>query len=237
MSQTTHLSVQDKLLLAAYALDRSKGISFTAEDLVVAAWSMFPMAFGLKGYLNDKGFPMYPDSNRVFAEIMGSKPLRRKGYLAKIGPKLYALTESGRLRAEGLEAARAKAKDRISGQASRSSLPRDHDRLLRQMLSSRALTKVKAGEIDTLTFFDACVFWGITPQSSGMKMYERLANAKRVIAQAQEIVGRGAMRIGSKTLTGEDLQMLDEVDETLRERFSSDLKRISNRTDERQRRY
>jgi len=232
MPDANHLTVLEKLLLAAYALEESRSKTFTAEDLVVSAWSMFPTTFGLKGYLDGQGTPMHPDSNRVFAEIMGSKPLRKRGYLSKTGPKQYALTETGRRIAQELQLPGPRSAQRA--RATRSSLPRDFDRLLRRMISSRASNKVKGGDTDGLSFFDACMFWGITPQSSAMKMSERLENAKQVVAVAHEVVGEGAVKTSSGMITHEDLQLLEEVDETLRERFKAELETIAGRRDERQ---
>ena len=83
------LTVPDKLLIAA--LDaRKRSATFTAEDLVVAAWKLFPDTFGLSGYSNQ-----FPDSNRVLTNIMGTKGMRGKGWLRKVGEKQYQLTSAG----------------------------------------------------------------------------------------------------------------------------------------------
>src|SRR2546426_1543885 len=83
------LSVPDKLLLAAYHLEETGRRPFSAEDLVVAAWRQFPDTFSLAGYRgSDDGQLLYPDSNRVFAEIMGTKPIRKRGLLIKVGNKM-----------------------------------------------------------------------------------------------------------------------------------------------------
>src|SRR4030042_287505 len=92
-------SIQNKLLVAAYALEAEGRLRFSAEDLVVIAWKMYPEAFGLAGYNDNQGRPIYPNSNRVYAEIMGSKPLRKNGWLRKVGSKIYQLTEAGRSKA------------------------------------------------------------------------------------------------------------------------------------------
>ena len=89
------LSVSDKLLLAAHGIGGDVRRTFTAEELVVAAWRRFPDVFGLAGHPDERGLPLYPDSNRVFAETMGCKPIRKKGYLVKTGAKTYRLTEAG----------------------------------------------------------------------------------------------------------------------------------------------
>ena len=64
---------------------------FSAEALIVAAWQKYPQTFGLKGYAEQ-----YPDSNKVLTSIMGEKGLARRGWLVKMGQKLYALTREGR---------------------------------------------------------------------------------------------------------------------------------------------
>ena len=64
------LTVPEKLLLAALEA-RKRSATFTAEDLVVAAWRLYPDTFGLSGYADQ-----YPDSNRVLTNIMGTKGMR-----------------------------------------------------------------------------------------------------------------------------------------------------------------
>src|SRR5262245_26355120 len=93
------LKVHEKLLLAAADLTDEGKQTFSAEDLVVAAWRRDPNTFGLAGYLDGDGRPLYPNSNRVFAEIMGSKPIRAQGLLMKSGTKMFRLTEAGVQRA------------------------------------------------------------------------------------------------------------------------------------------
>jgi len=232
MSRSKRLSVSEQLLLAAYDLEEKlHGGSFTAEDLVVSAWSMFPATFGLKGHLNEDGTPLYPDSNRVFAEIMGTKPLRKRGLLSKTGPKQYALTESGRRAAQKLRILHPSGAQ--NAVESRSGLPRDFDRLLHRLVASRATSKVRDGNAAELSFFDACMFWGITPRSSSIKLRERLENTRQVVAAARDIVGKGTVRTSSGTITHEDIKLLQEVDKILRDRFHAELEIIAQRRGDR----
>src|SRR5579875_20937 len=83
------LTVPGRILSCAAELDRERG-TFTAEDLVVRCWERFPDTFGLQGYA-DK----HPDSNRVLTNIMGTKGMRGKGWLRKVGEKQYRLTSAG----------------------------------------------------------------------------------------------------------------------------------------------
>ena len=96
MARNEALRITEKLLLAAFDLEQRGHSPFSAEDLVVSAWQKFPDAFGLAGHRGDDGQLCYPDSNRVFAEIMGSKPIRKRGLLRKVATKMYQLTEGGR---------------------------------------------------------------------------------------------------------------------------------------------
>src|SRR5437879_2677006 len=93
MSVTTvaEFTASEKILLAAYQLEERGQSPFSAENLIVAAWQDYPKTFGLKGY--DEQFP---DSNRVLSCIMGEKGLTKRGWLAKMGQKLYSLTRDGR---------------------------------------------------------------------------------------------------------------------------------------------
>src|SRR4029077_2667203 len=75
----------------ADTLDKQGQSPFSAEALIVASWLKFPKTFGLKGYADQ-----FPDSNKILSSIMGEKGLARRGWLVKIGQKMYALTRDGR---------------------------------------------------------------------------------------------------------------------------------------------
>src|ERR1051325_10658132 len=84
-------TVPEKILLAAETLEKQGQSPFTAEMLIVASWQKFPTTFGLKGFVEK-----YPDSNKILTSIMGEKGLARRGWLVKMGQKLYAMTREGR---------------------------------------------------------------------------------------------------------------------------------------------
>src|ERR1700681_3136110 len=84
-------TVPEKILLAALELEEQGQSPFSAEALIVASWQKFPKTFGLKGYAEQ-----YPDSNKILSSIMGEKGLARRGWLVKMGQKMYALTREGR---------------------------------------------------------------------------------------------------------------------------------------------
>jgi hypothetical protein len=217
-----NLTVSEKLLVSAWRLENAGNRPFSAEDLVVAAWQAFPDAFGLAGYGSD-----YPDSNRVFVEIMGSKPIRSQGYLAKVGAKRYQLTEAGRQRAVRLLPG--------SPPAAKADLSRDSARELRRLLASRAMQKYKADRVDDITFHDACSFWAISPRSSRKDVEARLANFSAIVT-----TGRGALAHGAVTLEHNaqpvapgDIRGLGELHDLLLRRFDEELSVIRERRDER----
>ena len=84
-------TLPEKILLAASALEDAGQSPFSAEALIVATWQANPRTFGLKGYADQ-----YPDSNKVLAGLMGERGLTKRGLLAKMGQKLYAMTREGK---------------------------------------------------------------------------------------------------------------------------------------------
>lgn len=235
MTRINHLSVCDKLLLAAYGLGESETKPFTAEDLVISAWRMYPDTFGLRGECEENGKPKYPDSNRVFAEIMGSKPIRKRGLLKKVGQKMYALTETGRDQARTLESVQRGNGGEID--QGKSGIDRKVQEILTRLLGSRAIKKVKEGRTDTLTFYDACAFWGIAPQSKSMDLEEELNNRKGVFDIARRYLRNGEAPFihGEEPFTTKDLTLLENTHTILQEKFKDSLDVIRTRTDQRKR--
>lgn len=224
------LGIADKLLIAALEIENSGKTQFSAEDLVVFAWKKFPEAFGLKGYADDEGKPLYPDSNRVYAEIMGSKPIRKQGLLKKVGSKLYRLTEAGRNRAVSALGQRDSILPR------KWALAREDQVALRRIFESRAVAKIRNGKDDEVSFFDACGFWGIGPRSNAKDLWDRFAQLEGVLSRSLEAIGSSGSatsKHGGTPYTKEELLQIQNVHELLQDKFAADLEFIRNRTDER----
>jgi hypothetical protein len=224
-----NLSITEKLLIAAYHLEESGRRPFSAEDLVVSAWQKFPDAFGIAGYPNDVGEPAYPDSNRVFAEIMGSKPIRKRGLLKKVGTKMYQLTEAGR------ESARLLAKQPIRTSVQKAGLPREIEEELKRLFASKPVEKFLNNRLEDITFYDACSFWGISPRSSSIELNGRIANFETIIELARKVANRkmASFEHGSRAFGTHDLDVLTKVHQELLQRFSEEISVIRKRTDER----
>src|SRR6187399_567069 len=150
-------TVPEKILLAADTLDKQGPSPFRAEALIVFSWQKFPKTFGLKGYAEQ-----YPDSNKILSSIMGEKGLARRGWLVKMGQKMYALTREGRQVVR-----RVMLEEEESGPAHMVKLTRDQEKFLQGLLDSTAVQKFEENRKGELTFADACRFWGITENTKG----------------------------------------------------------------------
>ena len=224
------LSVSDKLLLAAYNLEEGGRRPFSAEDLVVTAWQKFPAVFGLSGYRDQQGQLRYPNSNRVFAEIMGSKPIRKRGFLIKVGDKMYQLTEGGR------EHARELLRSDMQSPHEKVALGRDTETHLKNLLASKAMEKVRNSRLDDMTFYDACAFWGITPMSSAIDLEGQIANFEKIVKSAREAIREEHLATfshGGPPFGTQDLERLLEVNVLLQSKFQAELDVIRRRKDER----
>lgn len=221
------LSVADKLVVTAYRLTSSGKSTFTAEDLVVAAWRAYPDTFGLPGYVDSDGRSKYPDSNRVFAEIMGTKPVRQRGYLVKVGNKLYQLTEAGTHYAGGLNSQ--------SAGIEKVTLERPLRDELERLLNAKATGKFKAGNIDEITFHDACGFWKISARSTAIEFTGRYNNIERLLASASASTQEKSivLRHGGDAITQSDVTILQDLHHLMRERFAAEIEVILRRTDQR----
>jgi len=230
MGRFGKLSVSDKLLLAAYDLMQAGRKSFSAEDLVVAAWKKFPDVFGLSGHLDDKGQPVYPDSNRVFAEIMGSKPIRERGLLVKVGNKMYQVTDAGREYAHSLNSSTP-----TESRVRKAGLARPTIEALKKLLSSKVVEKAKNNRPDDITFYDACAFWGVSPMSSAIELEGRISNFEKIVDTARGVLRGKAASFGhgGEGFGADDLNRLMEVHALLQEKFKAEIAVIRQRGDER----
>jgi len=223
------LNISEKLLLAAYDLEKNGRRPFSAEDLVVSAWRKFPDAFGLAGYRDNNGQLTYPDSNRVFAEIMGSKPIRNRGLLIKVGTKMYQLTEAGH------EHARLLLRRLGESPITKAALAREIEQELKRLFASKAWDKFKNKRFVDLTFYDACAFWGISPRSTAIELEGRIANFKKVIESAREAVRKkmATFEHSGHIFGTKDLDILLQIHQDLLKRFQAEIKVIQKRNDER----
>jgi len=218
------ITVSEKVLLAAHALEEAGQSPFSAEALVVSAWKKYPDTFGLKDFTN-----LYPDSNKVLSCIMGERGLPRRGWLAKLGHKQYALTREGRQAIRRLLHADEALEEEVP--ANVITLSREEEKQLQALLATSAVTKFLENRKAELTFADACRFWGITENLSGNDLSARLQDFRaRLVALDRRLGANGRIVLpGGRSVNGEDVGEVDRLHAYLEQRFARHLNLLRNR--------
>jgi hypothetical protein len=218
-------TVPEKILLAADQLEKEGQSPFSAEALVVASWQQFPRTFGLKGYTDQ-----YPDSNKVLSSIMGEKGLARRGWLVKMGQKLYSLTREGkrvvrRIMQQDEEEAPAVSSVKLS---------REQERFVVGLLDSSAVQKFEENRKSELTFADACRFWSITENMRGDALDERLTYFEKVIGDLERVLANADAELSSgRVVTAGDLRVLNNIHRYMEDRFGRHLNLLRSRAGKR----
>jgi hypothetical protein len=220
----TDCTLPEKILLAASQLEDMGQTPFSAEALIVAAWQKYPRTFGLKGYEEQ-----YPDSNKVLAGIMGEKGLPRRGWMAKVGQKLYSLTRDGRQIVhklmEGEETPPLTAR-RVPEQ-----LNRDQDLLLQHLLASSAFQKLRQHKQSEWTFSEACRLWSMG-ERAGNAVDARLEEIKQQLAEVERVVTLGAAVLGNgHEATSAEVAQLSDLHSQLVHRFGRHLNLLRSRSE------
>lgn len=225
------LTVSEKLLLAALAV-RESHATFSAEDLVVEAWKMYPDTFGLSGYGNQ-----YPDANRVLTNIMGTKGMRGKGWLRKVGEKQYRLSSAGLADGEALLKGKSEGGHVATGRALRAELDRQTAAALTRIFATPAARKWLNNDHAGVTFNDACGFWDITVRSNANTLQSRLADVRTVLERATEAAqlskATEGLQVNNAVVTLHQLEEMTNLHVQMQERFITELDILRKRTDER----
>ena len=172
-------TVPEKILVAAESLDKQGQSPFSAEALIVASWQKFPRTFGLKGFAEQ-----YPDSNKILSSIMGEKGLVRRGWLAKMGQKMYAITRDGRIVVRRIML----QEDEPLPVGSVVKLSREQESFLKHLLDSSAYQKFDGSRKAELTFADACRFWNITDSMKGDALDERIGQFQNQLGELDRVL-------------------------------------------------
>ena len=224
VSTIAECTVPEKILLAAFHLEELGQSPFSAEALIVAAWQKYPRTFGLKGYDEQ-----YPDSNKVLASIMGEKGLARRGWLVKMGQKMYSLSHEGRRTVRRLMQGEDQPETIKSDRPIK--LTKDHDKLLQSLFDASAYEKFREGRQQELTFADACRFWGITENLSSEALDARLDHLRATLAEVERQVGLSSANLSDgHNITLDDVTQLCDIHNHLLQRFGRHLTLLRNRT-------
>ncbi len=220
MSAVAELTTSQRILLTAARLDAQGQSPFSAEALIVASWHDAPQAFGLKGYADQ-----HPDSNKVLSCIMGARGLASRGWLVKMGQKLYQLSPRGQAEARRLLTGEAPPPEpEPAPKPSRFKIPRDLEKALLRLLATTSVYRYKQGLKAELTFADACKFWEITEQTPADELRPRLDRIPATLAEVGQLLGGGRVELSTgRSIAHEDLAMVAAVHTYLQEKFSRHL--------------
>jgi hypothetical protein len=225
VNAVAELTVSQKILMAAYHLTEQGQTPFSAEALIVSSWQEYPRTFGLKGYADQ-----HPDSNRVLSCIMGERGLAHRGWLAKVGQKLYTLSREGRHEVQRLLHGGDEPSVREEPPA-RAPLGRDREKHLLNLLSSTVVQRFAEGLKNEITFRDACRFWGITETYKGDDLESRLDQVPEVVAEVEGRMDGDTLELSNgRLLSKHELRTLNSIHDYLRERFTRHLTLLRNRT-------
>jgi len=214
-------TVPEKILLAADHLDQEGQSPFSAEALIVASWQKFPKTFGLKGYAEQ-----YPDSNKILSSIMGEKGLARRGWLVKMGQKMYALTREGRNVVR-----RVTLQEEEPAPTGMVRVSRDMEKFVLVLLDSSAVQKFEENRKSELTFADACRFWSITENMKGEALEERLTQVQQGLAELDlSFAEMDAQLSNGRVVTAGDIRVLTNIHRYMEDRFDRHLNLLRSRT-------
>jgi len=211
------------VLLAA--LDCSNGdldSTFTAEDLLLAAWKRDPMAWGLRGHEKQ-----HPDSEKIYVELdrasMGGRNVRGGlaglGLLEKVHRRTYRLTPAGLAAASEVVGAapsmRGKA-ERILADA------------VEKVLAHPVFREWKKNPTMPKYFRDAGHFWGIAAGTPPSIIRRRIAEIDLTLEKAREMLDQSgrdevASRHGLVLFSRADVEYAAEFQAMLKSRFAKEL--------------
>jgi hypothetical protein len=220
LTNVAECTVPEKILLAALELEEQGQSPFSAEALIVASWQKFPKTFGLKGYAEQ-----YPDSNKVLSSIMGVRGLAGRGWLAKMGQKLYVLSREGR------QLVRRLLSDGSSPPAEEGvKLTRDQEKFLNGLWGTTAIEKYNEGRKMEITFSEACAFWGVNESMKGEAVKASLDHLHAEMASLERLLTIGECTLSNgRSVALADLNRLHDVNNYLSERFARHLNLLRSR--------
>ena len=224
MDHLSECTLPEKILLAASQLEEQGQTPFSAEALIVATWKKYPRTFGLKGFEEH-----YPDSNKVLAGIMGEKGLPRRGWMTKVGQKLYSLTRDGRQVVRKLLQGEDTPPLTSAKQPGR--LGREQDLLLQHLLATAAWQKHRNGRAEEWTFSEACKFWNIGDRMGGA-VDARLDELQATLTAAERALGGATFTLGNgREISGAEVGQLCDLHQQLEQRFARHLNLLRSRAE------
>jgi hypothetical protein len=221
--EPARVGLRQQLLLAA--LDCSEGDlekTFTAEELLLAAWKRDRAAWGLRGHETD-----HPDSERIYKELdrvsVRGKNVRgglvSLGVLEKVHQRTFRLTAAGLAIAAGVAGTtpevRATAVRRLADAVT-------------AILSHPVLSDWVKDPSMPKYFRDAGHFWGVAAGTPRSVIRARITTIDKTLEEAKRVlqekgVEEIAARHGKPLFDSVDIQRALEFQAMLKQRFAKDL--------------
>ena len=172
----------EKILVAMNQLSRGSRKALEYEDIVVAAWKLFPEDFGLRKYVRE-----YPDASDIHKPLYG--PLKSRG-LVLSGHKKFRLTEKGIAYAAELDKVRQGLLplDQIgSGPTVTDRLSRDKESELRRICETDAFKLFATGQREKILDSDFYSYLAATVRTGRHEFLGRLATVADAVKDAARI--------------------------------------------------
>jgi hypothetical protein len=208
-----------KILIAALELsggDLTK--TFTAEELLVAAWRQDPMGFGLRGFERE-----YPASEVIHREIgkrgPGTESMVDMGFLEQTDSRVYRLTMKGLQRASELAPEKSGVREKAN---------RELEGRIRDILNHKVFAVWVKDPERPKSFREAGQFWGVAPGTPSKVIRDRIQAVDDLIEAARSELDRRNVnemvdKHGKALFDREDLLRTSDFNQTLNQRFGSDL--------------
>jgi hypothetical protein len=168
---------------------------------------------------------------------MGTKGVRGKGWLRKVGEKQYQLTSTGLSSGEALMGRLSNAGQKKETKFLRAELDRQTSTALTRIVVTSAARKAFAKQNDLITFGDACGFWDITVRSNANTLTVRLTEMTVMLDRALNAVSGATtsegLKIGNIMLSRYQIERLVSLHRDMQNLFKTELDFIRKRTDER----
>ena len=218
------LTKPDKILMAAYRLLNKKKV-FSAEDLTVKSFELFPADFALHGY------PNIPNSNQIYTAVMGSEAaLIKKGFIKKVGPKQYKISDAGTSYVEtSLIDADKIQKDKVKKNTNREDLTKMRsffeNKITREILSNK--------DIENYDFDDACSVWRISSTVTYPVLVEKFAQLDTWFNDLNKLfkkTGNKIIQIDNNIhLSKNNLDCLVQYNNQFKKKFISEIEYIKEK--------
>lgn len=168
------------LIIVVVGLSELKGITLSAEDIVVECWLLNPAKHSLRGYAQ------FPDSNNVLKRLADMKG--RNGFIDGSWRSGFKLTQVSRARFNEI------MKDISSKTVREVKLPNADDRTVssideapyKRLTRTPAYKKFLAGELEKIVESDFLYFYGISWNSKRPYIEGKIKNVDLVVANFSE---------------------------------------------------